>query len=57
MPTAAERNALLFLAAVAVIGGGVRVAQQSRFAREVGQAEQLVGARRPSSSLTDDATL
>ena len=57
MPTAAERNALLFLAAVAVIGGGVRVAQQSRFAREVGQSERLAGARTPSSSRPDGGTL
>lgn len=39
MPTAAERQALLFLAAVAVIGGGARLVQQSRFTRELAAAE------------------
>jgi competence protein ComEA len=35
MPTTAERHALLFLAAVACLGGAVRLASASRFAREL----------------------
>jgi competence ComEA-like helix-hairpin-helix protein len=41
MPTPAERNALLFLATVATIGGGVRLVGASRFAGEVTSAERL----------------
>lgn len=37
MPTAAERNALLFLASIALIGAGVRSAESARFARTVGE--------------------
>ncbi len=40
MPTPAERQALLFLAAVAVIGGGVRVAGSRTLARDAARAEQ-----------------
>jgi competence protein ComEA len=40
MPTPAERQALLFLAAVAVIGGGVRVAGASKLALDVARAER-----------------
>jgi competence protein ComEA len=40
MPTPAERQALLFLAAVAVIGGGARVARSRTLARDVARAEQ-----------------
>lgn len=40
MPTPAERQALLFLAALAVIGGGVRAAASRSLGRELGQAEQ-----------------
>jgi competence protein ComEA len=40
MPTPAERQALLFLAAVAVIGGGVRAAASRGFGRELARAEQ-----------------
>ena len=40
MPTPAERQALLFLAAVAVIGGGVRAAGTRTLARDVAQAER-----------------
>ena len=35
MPTTAERHALLFLAAVALVGGGVRVVGVHRFERDV----------------------
>jgi competence protein ComEA len=38
MPTAAERKALIFLAAIAVVGGGVRVADGRRFERDVNRA-------------------
>ena len=41
MPTTAERHALLFLAAVALIGGGVRTVSANRFASQVGKAEHL----------------
>jgi competence protein ComEA len=40
MPTPAERQALLFLAAVAVIGGGVRAAGTRALAREVAEADR-----------------
>ena len=40
MPTPAERQALLFLAAVAVIGGGVRAAGTRTLARDVARAER-----------------
>ena len=40
MPTPAERQALLFLAAVAVIGGGVRAVGTRALARDVAGAEQ-----------------
>lgn len=38
MPTTAERHALLFLAAIAVVGGTVRLHQSHVFASEVAQA-------------------
>lgn len=41
MPTTAERNALLFLAAVALVGGGVRTMSTTRFTRELGAGERL----------------
>ena len=40
MPTPAERQALLFLAAVALIGGGVRAVGTRSLARDVARAEQ-----------------
>ena len=40
MPTPAERQALLFLAAVAVIGGGARVVSTRALARELAGAER-----------------
>ena len=40
MPTPAERQALLFLAAVAVIGGGVQAVGTRGLARDVAGAEQ-----------------
>ena len=43
MPTTAERHALLFLSAVAVIGGGVRAVGANRFTRELNGAQHLVG--------------
>lgn len=43
MPTTAERNALLFLSAVAVIGGGVRAVGSNRFIREINGAQHLAG--------------
>ncbi len=39
MPTTAERHALLFLAAVAVIGSGVRVASTQHFLQQVSAGE------------------
>ncbi|MES2524489.1 MAG: helix-hairpin-helix domain-containing protein [Gemmatimonadota bacterium] len=38
MPTASERQALMFLAAVALVGGAVRMAGVRRFERETGAA-------------------
>ena len=52
MPTPAERQALLFLAAVAVIGGGVRAAGTRSLAREVARAERGVA---PSADLATRA--
>ena len=52
MPTPAERQALLFLAAVAVIGGGVRAAGTRTLAREVARAERGVA---PSADLATRA--
>ena len=40
MPTPAERQALIFLAAVAVIGGGARVVSTRSLARDLAQSEQ-----------------
>lgn len=45
MPTPAERQALLFLAAVAVIGGGARVVRSRTFEREVAGAERGTAPR------------
>jgi len=57
MPTAAERHALLFLAAVAVIGGGVRTVSASRFAGQVNAAERRDGSGResPQAAIGDRA--
>ena len=41
MPTAAEKNALYFLAAVALVGGGARAVANTRFAGLIGAAEHL----------------
>ncbi len=46
MPTAAERQALIFLAAVALVGGGVRVAAARRFEQAVAQGENGSGPPR-----------
>lgn len=47
MPTPAERQAVAFLATVAVLGGGVRVLQARAFDRALQQAvtEQVTGAQ------------
>ncbi len=42
MPTTAERQALAFVAALAIVGAGVRVAGARRFAREVNGAVAVV---------------
>ena len=55
MPTAAERKALIFLAAIAVVGGGVRVAQGRRFDRDVNRA--VGGAVRTDSGSPSDVAL
>lgn len=52
MPTPAERQALLFLAAVAVIGGGARAVSTRQLARDVAGAEQGPG---PSPDLATRA--
>ena len=48
MPTPAERKALVFLLAVAVVGSGVRAIGVQRFEREVAQADSrpVKGAER-----------
>lgn len=48
MPTTAERHALLFLAAVALIGGGVRTVSATRFAGQVGTAGRPGAAGSPT---------
>ena len=55
MPTTAERNALLFLAVVALAGGGVRVIGADRFRRELSGAETLTGADTSDRSLGERA--
>jgi len=55
MPTTAERKALIFLAAIAVVGGGVRVAQGRRFDQEVNRA--VGGAVRTDSGSPSDIAL
>jgi competence protein ComEA len=45
MPTTGERHALLFLAAVALIGAGARTFSTSRLARQVDASEQLAGGK------------
>ena len=42
MPTTAERNALVFLATIAVVGAGVRVSASRRFVRDVNAAAGIV---------------
>jgi competence ComEA-like helix-hairpin-helix protein len=51
MPTAAERQALLFLAAVALVGGGVRVVAATRFEKEIKAGQGSGGARSDGSRL------
>lgn len=46
MPTAAERQALIFLAAVALVGGGVRVMAARRFEQVVAKGENGPGPPR-----------
>ena len=43
MPTTAERQALVFVAALAIVGAGVRVADARRFAREMNGVVAVVG--------------
>ena len=51
MPTPAERNALLFLAGVALVGGGVRAFHSTKLGHEVASAEQLAkGAERSTDA-------
>lgn len=45
MPTTGERHALLFLAAVALIGAGARTFSTTQLARQVDAAEQLAGGK------------
>ena len=42
MPTAAERRALMFLAAVAIVGGGVRLIGVQQFEHDVSTATQRI---------------
>jgi competence ComEA-like helix-hairpin-helix protein len=51
MPTAAERQALLFLAAVALVGGGVRVVAATRFEKEIKAGQGSGGARSDGTRL------
>ncbi len=44
MPTASERQALAFLTAVALLGGGVRVWQSRQFEQRFGSAAHATGA-------------
>ena len=53
MPTAAEKNALYFLAAVALVGGGARAVANSRFSGLIDSAEHLKAA--DTGSLGDRA--
>ncbi len=49
MPTPAERQALLFLAAVAALGGGVRVVGARRFGEQAAAGQQLTSGPRAGS--------
>ncbi len=58
MPTPAERQALVFLAAIAVVGGGARTFSSNALARDVSQAERgaprdaTLGARALDAQIT-----
>jgi competence protein ComEA len=58
MPTPAERQALLFLAAIAVVGGGARTLSSNALARDLSQAERgaardtALGARALDAQIT-----
>jgi competence protein ComEA len=58
MPTPAERQALLFLAAIAVVGGGARTVSSNALARDLSQAERgaardtTLGARALDAQIT-----
>jgi competence ComEA-like helix-hairpin-helix protein len=58
MPTPAERQALLFLAAIAVVGGGARTFSSNALARDLSQAERgaprdtALGARALDAQIT-----
>ena len=53
MPTAAEKNALYFLAAVALVGGGARAVANTRFSTLIGASEHL--AARDTGSIGERA--
>jgi competence ComEA-like helix-hairpin-helix protein len=58
MPTPAERQALLFLAAIAVVGGGARTFSSNTLARDLSQVERgaardtTLGARALDAQIT-----
>lgn len=51
MPTESERHALLFLAAVAVIGTGARAVRSARVGKELSAAERLASPRNDSGAV------
>jgi competence protein ComEA len=51
MPTAAERQAVAFLATVALLGGGVRLVQGYRFERALAAAEAPVASESITAQL------
>lgn len=54
MPTAAERQAVAFLATVALLGGGVRMLQARAFERALDQADAQSLTVNDSAALTGD---
>ena len=51
MPTTSERNALIFLAGITIVGGGVRVANSNKLGHEIAGAEQgAAGRERPGAA-------
>ncbi len=51
MPTAAERQALIFLAAVALLGSGARVVHSARLKRELSAGAQLTTPAEDSTAV------